>query len=45
LRYFPYAAWPEEQSKAARETIALLVVHESEERPKQILFRDGGRFE
>jgi hypothetical protein len=37
-----YAAWLEELSEAARETIALRVVHESEEPPKQILLLDGG---
>ena len=45
LRSSPYAAWLEEQSEAARETIALRVAHESEEPPKQILFLGGGRFE
>jgi hypothetical protein len=45
LRSSPYAAWLEEQSEAARETIALRVVHESEEPPKQIVLLDGGRFE
>jgi hypothetical protein len=45
LTFFAYAAWLEEQSEAARETIALRVVHEPEEPPKQILLLDGGRIE